>query len=334
MACDKSSEEYTPEPNVYCLLRADHSITRVLCGMTLSYFDTIADPEKWNGVAGADVRISHAGMEFACAAIPDSAGFYATESLPVLARDTYALSIRYPTGEQVSGSTAVPDTFSITAVEIDTFREEYEPGIFYVQYDITPRWTRSEGADDYLAQSDAWYIGRHDSMLMREGPYVTYAGEAVFWLPQFLFKGDKTDDTLFLDRARLCIWAADRNYADYVKSRWQELTGSREPSHLDGGVGVFGAACIAETTLHFRAQNRDRTTKTPETGKSKGQRTKQSEIGKQETRTPTSRFPPCSCFVLCTCHLSARLVPGTCDLSTLSGGIRFLTQRPPAALTR
>ncbi len=251
LACDPSSEQYEPEPNVFCLLRPDRNVARVLCGLTTGYLDTIADPARWNGVSGAEVRISHAGLDYVCAAVADSLGLYTSESLPVRAQDTYALSIRYPTGEQVNGSTIVPDTFSITAIDIDTFRHETEPGVYFVEYDVTFRWTRAIGVADYLVQVDAWYVGQNDSILLRDGPYVPYAGEASAWLQRFALKDDGTEDTLFLNRARLLVWAADRNYADYVKSRGQTLTGSHERWHLNGGVGVFGSACIAETTLRF-----------------------------------------------------------------------------------
>ena len=251
LACDSTPDEYTPEPNVFCLLRTDRMVTQVLCGMTANYYDSFADLEKWNGVAGAVVHIRHNGAEFACRAIPDSIGFYATDSVTVLPRDTYAISIRYPTGENITGSTVVPDTFSFTRLDVDTNRYEMWPGVFYYEIGIDAQWGRSVGAADYLLQADAWYVGREDSLLWRYGPYIPSAGDPGLRLPLVQSGVGGMEDTLFLGRARLLVWAADRNYVDYVTLSWGLSAYDRERFHLDGAVGVFGSASIAETTLYF-----------------------------------------------------------------------------------
>jgi hypothetical protein len=58
-------------------------------------------------------------------------------------------------------------------------------------------------------------------------------------------------DSLPLDRVRVEVRAVDRNYYDYVSLQYM---GGVDPHkmHLDGGVGVFGSACIIDSTLWFQ----------------------------------------------------------------------------------
>ncbi|MEO0078041.1 MAG: DUF4249 family protein [candidate division WOR-3 bacterium] len=249
-ACDSTPDEYKPEPNVYCLLRSDCSTTRVLCGMTRSYDDSVSESDDWQGVTEATVEIGHNGERLVLRPLPDSAGRYITDSLLVVPRDTYTLSVYYPEGQKVSGTTVVPDTFAIVSIQTDTQRWEIEPGVYMYEFRARARWSASRGASGYLLTAEIRYSGASETLRLRDGPYVPMGREGETWFGGYV-PGRTGQDTLFLDRVRFRVWALDRNYSDYLTMRWGGQRASDNLMHLDGAVGVFGSACIAETTLHF-----------------------------------------------------------------------------------
>jgi hypothetical protein len=252
LACDNTAENYTPEPDVFCLLRTDSDTARVLVGMTVGYYDSIAEPDKWNGVAGAAVLVEHRGTQLSFAGLGDSVGYYANDSARALPGDTYLLSVKCPAGQTVSGTTIVPDSFGFDSLHVDTTRTEYEPGEVFIQIGIHVKWNVSNGAGGYLTQYDAWYKNGADSTLLRIGPYVNIspAREDSALVPPVWYKWDGgPGDSLPLDRVRVLTWAADGNYYDYCRLMWEMTPAGHEQTHLNGGVGVFGSACIAETTL-------------------------------------------------------------------------------------
>jgi len=254
LACDNTAEKYTPEPDVFCLLRTDSDAARVLVGMTVGYYDSIAEPDKWNGVAGAAVLVEHRGTQLSFAGLGDSVGCYANDSARALPGDTYLLSVKCPAGQTVSGTTIVPDSFGFASLRADTTRTEYESGYVLVQIGIHVKWNASNGARGYLTQYDAWYKNGGDSTLARTGPYVNFSRareDSTLVQPVWYKWNGGSGDSLLLDRVRVLAWAVDGNYYDYFRLLWDTGQAGHEQMHLDGGVGVFGSACIAETTLRF-----------------------------------------------------------------------------------
>jgi hypothetical protein len=94
------------------------------------------------------------------------------------------------------------------------------------------------------------YSGASDTLRWREGPYIPMGRESELWF-EACVSGETGEDTLYLDQVQFRAWALDRNYHDYFIMRWGGQQAGHELLHLEGAVGVFGAACIAETTLCF-----------------------------------------------------------------------------------
>jgi len=73
-----------------------------------------------------------------------------------------------------------------------------------------------------------------------------------FWYGWDSLTGES--DSLLLERIRIEVKAADQNCFDYITLQYACQV-DPDRMHLDGGVGVFGSACVAETTLRFRPGN-------------------------------------------------------------------------------
>jgi len=253
LGCDEGIEKYKPEPNVYCIMRSDRDTVSLMAGMTLSYSDSVPDSNKWNGTAGVVAKVQHQGTEAVFAELPGPVGFYQAEPLPVVPGDSYSLWMKYPDGATVRGATTVPDTFSFSRLLVDTVFEVQWPGDTFVEIRVNTAWNVSRGASGYVVSNDIWYADSTESTLVQYGPYPAPAREDSLRLPPFSYELDtlsQTLDSLPISRVRVEIRAVDRNYRDYNEQQWG---GQAEPDkmHLDGAVGVFGSACIAETTVRF-----------------------------------------------------------------------------------
>jgi len=257
LACDEGIENYKPEPNVHCVLEAGRDTVSLMAGMTLGYFDSIPDSGRWNGTAGVLVKVTHRDSEAVLNEVPGPVGFYRAEPVSIVPGDSYQLLVTYPAGAVVRGSTTVPDTFSLYELGFDSIFYESWPGETVWVQRIGFKWSESRGAAAYFEESEAWYKAGSDST------WVSYAGFNLpgrydsLYVSPFILEYDtltQMTDSLPLDRVRLAIRAIDRNYNDYSMLGWWQ--GGSELMRLDGGVGVFGSACVAETT--FRFQPRDR----------------------------------------------------------------------------
>lgn len=248
LGCDQSVEKYQPEPNVYCVLRTDRPYALLLAGMTTSFDDTTT-AMSWQGTAGVTADIQRGTRTWHLAARGDSAGFYQADSVSVMPGDSFRLNATYPGGKVVRGSTRVPDTFRIASVRVDTTQNPWDPGVVLIGF----HWhaTRSAGAAGYYFSSSAYYgsesLGGMAS-LSRVDPSGDSAG-----VPSMTFRLDTLTgglDTLYLTRFTMLLRAVDRNYDDYLM-QWYFGQSGGEDMHLDGGVGVFGAATVVETTFVF-----------------------------------------------------------------------------------
>lgn len=251
LACDEGVEDYTPEPNVHCILLTGRDTVILMAGMTMGYFDSIPDPDRWNGVAGVVATVTHRDSEIALGELAGPAGFYRAEPVAIVPGDTYSLLAAYPGGAAVNGSTVVPDTFSLYDLRCDTVYYIPWPGDTMRMVQLSLAWSESRGTAAYLAESWAWYAAQSDSTMI-PGLYAAGGRFETLTVSPFAYEWDtltQTLDSFPLDRVRVAIRAADRNYYDYHRLGW--WMGGAELMHLNGGVGVFGSACIAETTISF-----------------------------------------------------------------------------------
>jgi hypothetical protein len=255
LGCESDVERYKPEPNVHCLLRTNRSTVTLLAGMTLGYYDSIPDTNQWQGTSGVAVSIGHRGEVTALSEMADSAGYYRTDSLSIVPGDSYSLSVVYPGGTRVAGSTVIPGGFGFDSLRVDTTFEIPWPGDTYARIKVDYHWGKSRGADVYMEQMDIWYKSGEDSSLQRNGPISTSAYRDSWTFDPVCYFWDTLSggvDSLPLDHVRIEIKALDRNYSDYAFSL--DYMGGVDPDkmHLEGGVGVFGSACIVDSTIWFR----------------------------------------------------------------------------------
>jgi hypothetical protein len=253
LACDEGIDEYKPEPNVYCTIRTDRDTLSLMAGMTLGYFDSIPDSNRWNGTAGVVATVTHRDSETTLVELPGPVGFYRAEPVSIVPGDSYQLLVTYPDGAVVRGSTTVPDTFSLYELRFDSTFYEPWPGETAWTQRVSFKWGESRGASEYLEESEAWYKAGSDSTSVSYSAPNLPGRHDTLYVSPFTYEYDtltQTYDSLPLDRVRLAIRAVDRNYHDYTMLGWWQ--GGRELMHLDGGVGVFGSACVAETTFRFQ----------------------------------------------------------------------------------
>ncbi|GEM_PF-1546711 len=253
LGCDEGVDKYKPEPNVYCVIRTGRDTVSMMAGMTLGYFDSIPDSGRWNGTAGVAASVTHRDSVVTLRELPGPVGFYRAEPVSIVPGDSYQLLVTYPAGAVVRGSTTVPDTFSLYELGFDSIFYESWPGETVWVQRIGFKWSESRGAAAYFGESEAWYKAGSDSA------WVSWAGPSrpgrcdTLYVSPFIFEYDTLTqevDSLPLERVRLAIRAIDRNCNDYSTLGWWQ--GGDELMRLDGGVGVFGSACIAETTFRFQ----------------------------------------------------------------------------------
>jgi hypothetical protein len=256
LACDKDVGSYKPEPNVHCMLHTNERTVTLLAGMTVGYYDSVPDTNQWQGTSGVAVSIGHRGKATALSAVADSAGYYRADSFSIAPGDSYSLSVTYPGGTTVTGSTVVPGAFGLDSVRVDTIFDVPWPGDTYERIKVDYRWRESRGASGYRAQMDIWYRSGEDSSLERYGPMWSGRRRDSLTFYPLYYRWDTLTgevlDSLPLDHVRIEINAYDRNYSDYTYSL--DYMGGVDPDkmHLEGGVGVFGSSCIVDSTIWFQ----------------------------------------------------------------------------------
>ncbi len=257
--CENPPGNYEPEPNVYCLLRTDQDSVYVLVGLSARLTDTLSDTAHWwNGVAGASVKIDDVYLKEE----QDFIGRYVTNSLKTEAAKTYSLEVKYPDGMIVQGKTTVPDSFSIFSVRIDTtidvdtlvvldsagrpidtIIEEEE------QARVTFSWEESKEAKGYFTTGKGSYMKENSILFYSLQPYFQRSTTDTIWFPTEI----RNDEELYkLVSAKIQVWAVDENYNDYCAYWWHGWeTGIDSTGHLEGGLGVFGSACVTEWVITF-----------------------------------------------------------------------------------
>jgi len=257
LACDENVEDYKREPNVYCVIRTDRDTASLMAGMTLGYFDSIPDSGRWNGTAGVVATVTHGESQTVFEELSGPVGFYRAAPVSIAPGASYRLLANYPAGAAVRGATTVPDTFGLYDVRLDSVFFEPWPGETLWSQAVCFRWSESRGAQAYFEASEAWYKAGLDSISSSFGSYPTAGRYDTLYISPFTYEWDsltQTYDSLPLDRVALKIEAVDRNYYDYFMMG--NAIGRERMWHLDGGAGVFGSVCLAETTFRFQPSDR------------------------------------------------------------------------------
>jgi hypothetical protein len=252
LACEEGVDEYKPEPNVYCVIRVGRDTVSLMAGMTLGYFDSIPDSGRWNGTAGIAASVTHRDSVTVLDELPGPVGFYRAEPVSIVPGDSYVLLANYPAGAAVRGATVVPDTFTLYDIRLDSVFFDPWPGETLWSQVVCFRWSESRGAQAYFEASEAWYKAGSDSISNSYGSYPIAGRCDTMYISPFIYEWDsltQSYDSLPFDHARLAIEAVDRNYYDYFMMG--NAIGGDQVWPLDGGVGVFGSTCIAETTFRL-----------------------------------------------------------------------------------
>lgn len=166
-------------------------------------------------------------------------GIYLFEPAPVgptmTAGGTYTLRIRTPSGEEVTGTTTIPEGPSALAVPSAR-------GFNRLRDTLRLSWPRVAGAASYeiiirIPRVGDQYRTFADTAFVIAGTALTIAGGEIFQ------SGQEVD---------VIVSAVDANYYDYYRSQSDPFAGAA-PSRLTGAVGLFGSvAPIFSTVLQVR----------------------------------------------------------------------------------
>ena len=226
---------FTPQLNVHCLLlEGDALITaRVNRTYAIDEAPTFFFPD-------AEALVIHDG-DTALIGWSDYDNYFSwcPDTWRMESGDTFRLRVSCPGFDTVSGTTVVPDTFSIV----------YPDHGDTVDFSDSLVWTRAANCAGYylsfrqVDEEDTFYVSvviGNDSL-----PGVPYDSEYV-WFPLQFMRDVDTGAYII----RLC--ALDSNYAQWVGLGGGELGGNEaDCAGITGGVGVFGAATVASVDLYL-----------------------------------------------------------------------------------
>lgn len=234
---EKATEPNAPQLVVQAVLNT-HELEQVILVSRARTGNTTGDEP----VAGAVVTITTpSGATMASRVFPDSQGdccvpgVYGFDNLgfPLIAGGTYALHVRAPSGEEVSGTTTIPATPPVVDIPARVFFRDRDT--------LHLSWAQVAGARRYevlveAESSSPQYRVFTDTSVVIPGTVLTILGDRVFDL-----------GTVYV-----VVSAVDANYYDYYRAQSDPLAGA-PPSNLTGAVGVFGSIVpILFGTLNVR----------------------------------------------------------------------------------
>ncbi|TKJ43701.1 hypothetical protein CEE36_03170 [candidate division TA06 bacterium B3_TA06] len=254
IACDTTPETYEGEPNIYAVLTTDSSFACIMVGKTTSVGDTLAlVPDTimdtfwyddtfevwleivfpWSGVSGAEVSLKQGEQSFALAENEDSVGYYYSDSIQLLAGQTWELEVTYPSGEEIEAQTTIPGSFEITGFQTDT-----------ISTTDTLAWSKSSDAAGYLVKAFVWASWEDEDA---DTVYI----DSAFTYPELL-PGDSYSiplEELDLWGDSLWFWvsALDTNaydYRYYGEDRGDPGIRVEDYMHIEGAWGVFGSQAV------------------------------------------------------------------------------------------
>jgi hypothetical protein len=251
VACDAPVKPYESQLNVFCLLRTDDSHPIVLVGRSVSPDEEGPIGPGWNGLADATVLAAKDHDTTRFQPVPDSTGYYACDSLRAKAGSSYRLLVRSQEGDEVQGATTVPGDFTIDSLNLDTVvrHEPYEHETLYAE--VRTAWSSSRGASGYQMLASCLYARSEGDTVRTNQSFWGDSRGIRLWAP---LRRSSYHDSLC--SIKLSVVALDRNYQDYLIMQ-REYGYRNTLMHLEGGLGVFGSMCVAETTASL-AQSGDR----------------------------------------------------------------------------
>lgn len=220
---EKTPFEFEPQVVVFSLFIAGHKNPPIKLEQSWGIDKKL--PEEGLGVTDAQVTVTTDEDTVYYAPVEGSPGLWAPmDSIEVFPLKTYRLEVVTDKGE-VYGEATVPDTFGITQPEAgDTLYRDRAPVLI---------WRRSQGAAGYLIDISSLADTTHVTGIVS-------AGDTIFPILSF-FLADSGEHTLK-------VAALDSNYYDYMwmRSGVEAGTGGEEVTHIEGGLGVFGA-CVVDS---------------------------------------------------------------------------------------
>ena len=250
-ACELPTENIAPSATrllVHAVLDAGTPVHWIRVERSASGFG-----RRFQHVPGADVTITapdgqvFRGLEEPNVFIAGTSGAYLiadlgtpsipSTNIPLLPGGTYTLRIRTPDGEEVSGSTTMPDFVPLALPIVndlfvrarDTLRLAWPRMQKTAGYEVDVKSTFSS-SDEF---STATYTVFTDTTITIAGTARTFENEEIF----------KTGFT-----AAVHVAAVDDNYYTYYHPVVDPFAGA-PPSRLTGAIGVFGS--IAPVMLIF-----------------------------------------------------------------------------------
>ncbi|MEP6729759.1 MAG: DUF4249 family protein [bacterium] len=139
----------------------------------------------------------------------------------------YTLHVRTDRGEEVSGSTVIPNT---TAAMLSP------PEVFFRKIDtLRLHWSRVEGARSYEVRIQSLYL---PDISFTQDAYVVFADTSASIAG--VERSVLNNPIFSTDDAYATVSAVDVNYYEYYVAQSDPFLGV-PPSHLTGALGVFGS---------------------------------------------------------------------------------------------
>lgn len=183
---------------------------------------------------------------------PGMHGMYASRHKERLVRPgaSYSLSVRVPGYDDVSGTTSVPDTFSVTNSGAFPRTTRYTPAAA----PFSVAWNDSRLFEDYLVVVRSLDLTQGQipkSFTNDQVPDRTQIG--------FFLKDAHASEISWLyfnyyGKTEITVVAVDKNYFDYMKQAMagQGASDIREIRYnLTGALGVFGAETVANNRIEM-----------------------------------------------------------------------------------
>jgi hypothetical protein len=241
-ACDAPVRPYESQLNVFCLLSTDDSHTIALVGRSVTFDEEGPIGPGWNGLAGATVLVAKGNDTTQFKSVPETTGYYTADSLRAVAGSSYRLLIRSQEGDEVQGASTVPGNFRIDSLSLDTV-VRYEPYEYETLYaEVRVAWSPSQGASGYQLLASCLYARSEGDTVCDNQSFWGDSCRIRLWAP---LRASSRHDSLC--SIKLNVVALDRNYQDYLIMQ-REYGYRNTLMHLEGGLGVFGSMCVAETT--------------------------------------------------------------------------------------
>jgi hypothetical protein len=241
---------YTDMLVVNAYLIAGQPIDSVTIQRTMKVTDLYSS--ETSAIANATVIIDGQGLSDTLLPDPLMRGHYISRHRDRLVAPgaSYALTVRVPGYAEVTGTTTVPDTFSVTNAAAFPAAASYAPSV--APFGIS--WTPSRNFADYLVVVRSVDLASKmipKSFSQEQAPDRTSVG--------FFLQDATTSEISWLyinyyGRTQISVVAVDKNYFDYLKQAVvaQGASDIRELRYnLHGALGIFGAETVATNRIEM-----------------------------------------------------------------------------------